>query len=496
VAELWKRSLERIDSQWPGLKYCSLGFYSAWILFMMGGSAVVPSSQELLQGNANNLLYLYSGVPLTIVLILCGAFSRRVEPTISRGPLVPAMSVLAAACTFFLMGGSGLPINGLTFALLGIGTGVGTSFLCLRIGYMYSSLDSMSVFFTTFASGMLANLLYFVCVGLDRWLSVLVISLFLICAMLLALLRPVDSREIDKTDAIPIKLLPRGFFLRCVLFVAVFSLAVGITKGTFTLQGEIEVVRAQAAMSVFVTLIVSAALVVVFALVNSVKRFDLSKIYYPVIIVAALGLLLAPLLGPEFLSLQAIIVNCAYNIFVLTLWCLFANIAGQTTMSPVCVFGFGRGASALGTTAGQLIVVCASSLVPGLFSFMSTISIVLVVLVLMMSFLVLDERTIESALEKTFREETLQAESRPETNVEERRKLAYDNLAGRAGLTAREREVLAYLGRGRSTSFIAEELGISYNTSKGHVRRIYAKLQVHSREELLDLIDDALRGIS
>lgn len=63
-------------------------------------------------------------------------------------------------------------------------------------------------------------------------------------------------------------------------------------------------------------------------------------------------------------------------------------------------------------------------------------------------------------------------------------------LIERAGLSPREAEVLFYLGRGHGSSFIAEELDISENTVRTHVRHIYEKVGVTSREELLALVND------
>ena len=51
------------------------------------------------------------------------------------------------------------------------------------------------------------------------------------------------------------------------------------------------------------------------------------------------------------------------------------------------------------------------------------------------------------------------------------------------GLTAREREVLTLVAKGLSNRAIADELGISENTVKNHVRRILEKLQAGSRME-------------
>ena len=54
-------------------------------------------------------------------------------------------------------------------------------------------------------------------------------------------------------------------------------------------------------------------------------------------------------------------------------------------------------------------------------------------------------------------------------------------------LTEREEEVLDLLVAGRSVPYISEKLMVSANTVKTHVRHIYAKLDVHNRQELLDV---------
>jgi len=66
-------------------------------------------------------------------------------------------------------------------------------------------------------------------------------------------------------------------------------------------------------------------------------------------------------------------------------------------------------------------------------------------------------------------------------------------------LTARELEVLKNVARGMSNREIADELYISENTVKNHVRNILEKLHLHSRmeaviyavrEKLLDIRED------
>ncbi len=79
-----KRSLASIDERWPAVKYCSLGFYSAWILLTMR-AGFVGSVLDGMDGDVSNWLYLYSGVPLTVILLLCGIFSLGISYNTAKG---------------------------------------------------------------------------------------------------------------------------------------------------------------------------------------------------------------------------------------------------------------------------------------------------------------------------------------------------------------------------------------------------------------------------
>ena len=66
-----------------------------------------------------------------------------------------------------------------------------------------------------------------------------------------------------------------------------------------------------------------------------------------------------------------------------------------------------------------------------------------------------------------------------------------EHCVERYGLTSREAEVLGLLAAGRDASRIEESLNITYATVRTHIRKIYRKLQIHSRQELLDLIESS-----
>ena len=63
-------------------------------------------------------------------------------------------------------------------------------------------------------------------------------------------------------------------------------------------------------------------------------------------------------------------------------------------------------------------------------------------------------------------------------------------LTKRYLLTTREAEVMELLVRGNTAADIASKLTISENTAKTHVKRLYTKLDVHKRRELLQLFEE------
>ncbi|MVX59981.1 hypothetical protein GKZ27_00615 [Enterorhabdus mucosicola] len=66
--------------------------------------------------------------------------------------------------------------------------------------------------------------------------------------------------------------------------------------------------------------------------------------------------------------------------------------------------------------------------------------------------------------------------------------LACAAAADEFGLTKREREILPYLAQGYSLPYIRNELYISQSTIDTHVRHIYKKMGLHSKEELITAV--------
>ncbi len=54
--------------------------------------------------------------------------------------------------------------------------------------------------------------------------------------------------------------------------------------------------------------------------------------------------------------------------------------------------------------------------------------------------------------------------------------------------TKRERDLMLLICHGHTLQYASDELGISLNTARGHIKRIYAKMDVHSKEEMLVIL--------
>ena len=63
-------------------------------------------------------------------------------------------------------------------------------------------------------------------------------------------------------------------------------------------------------------------------------------------------------------------------------------------------------------------------------------------------------------------------------------------LSQERGLSQRQTEVLDLLVHGYDVPSIAKKLFISENTVRTHTKKVYALLDVHSKQEIVDLVNE------
>lgn len=70
----------------------------------------------------------------------------------------------------------------------------------------------------------------------------------------------------------------------------------------------------------------------------------------------------------------------------------------------------------------------------------------------------------------------------------------FGRLAAAHDLTARESQVMALLSEGHTQRRIAELMQVSINSVRTYAKGLYAKLGIHSRQELIDLVNEEGKG--
>lgn len=303
--------------------------------------------------------YMLSGIPLTACLFLAGALDSFFNERIAHGPLTVVMAIIASASTFVVAASH--DVGSLACDIAMVGTGLGTAFVCLRVGLVTSRLSGTEACVTISSAALLSFLIYFAVKGAPGDISVVLVSLLPFASVFCSFCVPDEVSETDPLEeAISIDKLPQGFFVRLVLAVCAFALAAGVSKGI----GMIVVSGASTPVECIVSLVCIAGFILGLCLLLRTRNFNVSSLYLPIGLLMAFAMLGTPILGsPDIV--QSAITGVLYNIFVIVVWCLLVDLAGRTTLTPTRVFGFGRGASALGTTVGVVVVMLNQGLFSG-----------------------------------------------------------------------------------------------------------------------------------
>ena len=174
--------------------------------------------------------------------------------------------------------------------------------------------------------------------------------------------------------------------------------------------------------------------------------------------------------------------------FALLVWCLLSCYAGWLGERGLLAFGIGYALEQAGATVGYLLgsYLVMPAALQGAASITGCLVGAMIVLVLAMAIFP-PHALNELIVVLPDKDETPMVNATQAGAWEE----ASMRVAQEAGLTAREREVMLLLARGRGGDHIAATLGVSVSTIYTHTHNIYHKLDVHSREELMRRVDAA-----
>lgn len=227
------------------------------------------------------------------------------------------------------------------------------------------------------------------------------------------------------------------------------------------------------------------ACVAVYALVS--RRGPRADVLFDVAFALLVGGFLAVLLDDARLIEPAATLLLGSNAtFGLLMALALGAIAARGSSNVVTAIAWGYAAYYAGIGAGAQLGMATTGLPPELH--VAAKAVVALVLFAVMMYTLLSIR--DFGFDKTIAAVEPDAGPAPtaEALLADRVEARCDELVAQLGLTERESDVFRLLARGNNTLRIQEELSITKNTLKYHVRHIYEKAGVHSQQELIDLL--------
>lgn len=274
--------------------------------------------------------------------------------------------------------------------------------------------------------------------------------------------------------------------------VSAISVAVALTR-MIALDGIEEVTLINSIPNVCIILVASLLYLVLFGFGKGLSSFrnlsvlGLYRVFFPVIATALLAL---TIIGSSLALAVATLVYVVFSLVLVFIMLTSITPARTNKVWSPCIYGIYAGFTYLFFAAATAFG--AWGYYPknlGIATF--PVAILVVLYILTMSYVAIQNRKRFQIKEK--RELTVDAESdiNPHfgTTVIDEISQRCSVLTKQCRLTAREGEILVLMAKGRDVPSISKKLYISENTVRSHSKGVYRKLDVHTKQELLDLLE-------
>lgn len=502
----WVQSLDSFFRQ-ARLRYLGLGLLIAWVYGSWFSNGIfTPDS-------ARGVDTLRISLAASAVGLLVLAFRPRRRAPLAPGFILAASAVVSATTLLFFVAPDGLPL--LFASAVG---GLASAVLWIAWGELFCQVDlevteaSIPSSLAVFVAAVL--LIYLI----PAPVSGIVAALLPLASSLMLLLCKNDQPE---GFAFPEPIEPFSGVLPSLVKLAFCSMVCSIATGCVVTSASPESLVAlgmdDRGILFYIAGGVVAGLIAVFAIAHT-SRMSFSFLYEWAIPLVVFSLSLRALDDPVC-NVLASVLACAAALYVEVLFfAIFARITAKGFCLPSETFGIFRAMVQLGFLAGAML---GASVSPR-FGLPLYLALVCLCVVMLPLFLHLQKRFespgmlgVAGALGPVAAE--IGAEARSGSEVPSREGLAGSVLAQEAGkgvyaapiaepvdyvaamaeafkLSPRETEVLRYLGRGRSVPYMREVMTLSKSTIETHIKHIYAKTDVHSKQELIDLIESYQEG--
>ena len=485
-----------LTEQWPYLRFLGLGAWWAWIWLCYNSTEIVRMFPAGDQTSNVLQMYLFATLGIAAAMFLAAFAWKRVTALVDKRAVVVGFGAFAGLSTV-LLGFSVVMGAGVFFFLAAVFTGIGTSFLCLKVGRIYGSVSLGDSLTAGAISLVFASLLYFVGVCIPSELRLFYLAaLPLISALLLVMgaADPFPSAMSGAGENLDRRSPERRVYRKLVCASALVALTAGIGKGVSSALVPTEVFAREGAV---IVLCVGAIGVLIAYVVNRGDAVRGARQVYSGLMVLGVAMMLATCFGFDIAYLSV-----GKESLWLVFSCFMAYLAFRYDFSPVRIFAIGQGvyflASTVGWAGGAALAPYYGDVMVRMGVGIGLTFMVIVVLVYVfpeidlkrvMAWSVDGDRVGHAATQGAGMPAGASAAAAPSGATAPAVGIGRATDA-RYGLSARELEILDLFAQGRSANWIADNLTISKNTVRSHLRAIYTKLDVHTRQELLDFLGD------
>ena len=475
-------------------------FYWGWTLLCFQSTVLfMPATRPDLHGGFPE--FFTASIAATVASHLLWAWAVARRPRLCTGTPWVAAALQSASVLVAGLGAGSLPPAALIAA--GVLSGVASAFMDVRWSQVYGELPGGTSGQAVTLSVVLGGLLFFGISAIGRVSPLATVALLCLLPPACAYALGLNDRPDQQPRPAPASWKPIATSLwRPVVGSLVFFFAYGCVEGM--VHGRVDFNGAHGVAQICCT----AAALLMFAILRNRRHVSANGVYGLTMALVAAGFMILPLVirhgdgNGAGLTAAMAFVSVGTSIFDIVLLCAIAHTAWTHRVSGAVVNGAVRGVtvgfSAVGNIAGRTL---ASSLWSGAVDLIIVVLAVTYLLVLSASFFVgrrrnaaLDlgdaDATVDPPAEKPVASAASQVPGQTPEAADLERLLdeRIGRIANEKGLSPREADVFALMARGRSLPYIAETLVLSENTIRSHTRRIYNKLDVHSKQEMLDLL--------
>lgn len=345
-------SEERVSplaEQWPYLRFLGLGAWWAWIWLCYNSTEIMrmfPAGDQ----TANVLqMYLFSTLGIAASMFAAALAWKRVTVLVDKRFVVVGFGAFAGLSTI-LLGFSVVMGAGVFFFLAAVFTGIGTSFLCLKVGRVYGSVSLGDSLTAGAISLVFASLLYFAGVGIAPELRLFYLAaLPLVSALLLVMgaADPFPSAMSGAGEDLDRRSPERRVYRKLVAASALVALTAGIGKGVSSALVPTETFAREGGI---IVLCVGVIGVLIAYVVNRGDAVRGARQVYSGLMVLGVAMMLSTCFGFDIAYLSV-----GKESLWLVFSCFMAYLAFRYDFSPVRMFAIGQGVYFLASTAGWAV---------------------------------------------------------------------------------------------------------------------------------------------